>query len=150
MASESTSKDPVITTVLHDPSHDEAHLDEATAAHSHEEEVKHAWEHFFSDCRMFAIFFCVIVLTVVTWGINFGPTGNFFFVALTAAMRSGLIAYYLLTLFKQFSLVKRTFIFSAFFLAGMIILSMWDSELKPGTIGDPIYDWIHPESMKQN
>ncbi len=152
MSSESSSKDPVITAVVHDPSHDEANLHEASSApgHSQEEEIAHAWQHFFSDCRMFAIFFCVIVLTVVTWGINFGPTGNFIFVGLTAAMRSALIAYYMLTLFKQFTLVKRTFIFSLIFLIGMIFLSLWDSEVMPGKIGDPIYDWIHPESMKQN
>jgi len=42
----------------------------------------------------------------------------------------------MLTLFKQFSLVRSTFIFSAIFLAGMIFLSWWDSELRG--IGDPI------------
>jgi hypothetical protein len=133
MSNETTSHDPVINTVLHDPAEDAAHADHP---HDQETEVKHAWEHFFSDCRMFAIFFAVIVLTVATFSFNFGPVWNKFFVFFTAALRCGLIAYYMLSLFKQFTLVRRTFIFSAIFLAGMIFLSWWDSELK--YMGNPI------------
>ncbi len=100
--------------------------------------MAHAWEHFHENWKFFACFFGVVLLTVITWSINFGPTGNVFFVFLTAAMRCALIAYFMATLFKSFSLVRSTFIFCAIFLAGMIFLSWWDSELRG--IGNPIYD----------
>jgi lipopolysaccharide export LptBFGC system permease protein LptF len=122
------------------------HAEEVPPAHDQATEVAHAWQHFFSDCRVFAIFLAVIILTVATWNINFGPTGNKFFVFFTATLRCGLIAYYLLSLFKTFSLVKNTFIFCALFLIGMIFLSWWDSELKG--IGNPIYNSKDPASMK--
>jgi hypothetical protein len=141
MSAESHSPDPVVTTVLHDPAEDTVH-------HEHDQatEVAHAWQHFFSDCRVFAIFFTVIVLTVATWSINFGPVWNKIFVFATAAMRCGLIAYYMLSLFKTFSLVKNTFIFCAIFLAGMIFLSWWDSAI-PG-IGNPIYNSKNVPAME--
>jgi len=127
---------------------DSTHSSEEThAPHDQAAEVAHAWQHFFSDCRFFLVFFLIIVLTVATWNINFGPVGNKFFVFATAAMRCGLIAYYMLTLFKPFSLVKRTFIFSALFLAGMIFLSWWDSEIRG--IGDPIKDRVNPPPYAQ-
>ncbi len=129
------NQDPVLEKVIQDPAHDESHHD---APHDQATEVAHAWQHFFSDCRVFAIFFAVIILTVATWSINFGPVGNKFFVFFTAALRCGLIAYYMLSLFKTFSLVKNTFIFCAIFLCGMIFLSWWDSELRG--IGNPIKD----------
>jgi len=53
-------------------------------------------------------------------------------------LRSGLIAYFLASLFKDFSFVFRTLAFTAVFFAGMIFLSMWDSQLKG--IGNPIKD----------
>jgi hypothetical protein len=61
-------------------------------------------------------------------------------------MRCGLIAYFMSTLFKQFSFVTWTFFFGALFLIGMIFLSMWDSELKH--FGNPIYNTKDPASMK--
>jgi hypothetical protein len=135
------NQDPVLATTIQNPAHDEvAH------EHDHADEVKHAWAHFFSDCRVFAIFLSVIILTVATWSINFGPVWNNFFVFFTAALRCGLIAYYLLSLFKSFSLVKNTFIFCAIFLLGMVLLSWWDSELKG--IGNPAYNNNDPASMK--
>jgi len=122
------------------------HSEEAPHAHDNATEVAHAWEHFHQNWKFFICFFGVVLLTVITWSINFGPKWNVFFVFLTAAMRCGLIAYFMATLFKPFSFVIRTFIFSAIFLAGMIFLSMWDSELR--TIGDPIKDRVNvsPES----
>ena len=122
------------------PTHDTAHDDaeHQHAPHDPAAEVQHAWQHFFSDCKFFAVFFAIIVLTVATWSINFGPVGNKFFVIFTAVLRCGLIAYYMLSLFKTFSLVRNTFVFSAIFLCGMIFLSWWDSELPH--IGDPIKD----------
>lgn len=110
--------------------------------HDQEAEVKHAWEHFHENWKFFACFFSVVLLTLITAEINFGPKGNVIFVFITAAMRCGLIAYFMLSLFKTFSLVRNTFIFCAIFLAGMIFLSWWDSEIRG--IGDPIKDRINP------
>jgi hypothetical protein len=122
---------------------DPAHPSEETPhAHDQAAEVDHAWHHFRENVRFFACFFGVVLLTVITWSINFGPTWNVFFVFLTAAMRCGLIAYFMATLFKSFTFVTRTFIFSVIFLAGMIFLSIWDSEL-----GDPIKDRINPPTQ---
>jgi hypothetical protein len=128
------NQDAVVQTTIHDAPHDEAI--HAHAPHDHAAEVKHAWQHFFTDCKFFAVFFAIIVLTVATWSINFGPVGNKIFIGVTAIMRCGLIAYYMLSLFKTFSLVRNTFVFSAIFLMGMIFLSWWDSQLKG--IGNPI------------
>jgi len=122
------------------------HSEEAPQAHDQAAEVAHAWEHFHENWKFFLCFFGVVLLTVITWSINFGPTWNVFFVFLTAAMRCGLIAYFMATLFKQFTFVTKTFIFGAIFLAGMIFLSWWDSEI-PG-IGDPIKDRINPPAER--
>jgi hypothetical protein len=125
---------------------DPAHPSEETPhAHDQATEVAHAWEHFHENWKFFLCFFGVVLLTVITWSINFGPKWNVFFVFLTAAMRCGLIAYFMATLFKQFSFVTKTFFFGAIFLAGMIFLSWWDSELRG--IGDPIKDRINPPSQ---
>ena len=125
---------------------DPAHTSEETPqAHDQAAEVAHAWEHFHENWKFFLCFFGVVLLTVITWSINFGPKWNVFFVFLTAAMRCGLIAYFMATLFKQFSFVTKTFFFGAIFLAGMIFLSWWDSELRG--IGDPIKDRINPPSQ---
>ena len=128
-------------------SHDHAHADVSVPAHSHEEEVAHAWHHFHENWKFFACFFAIIVLTVATWSINFGPVGNDFFMYFTAALRSGLIAYFMLSLFKPFSLIRSTFIFSAIFLAGMIFLSWWDSELRG--MGNPVYNHADPQMMHE-
>lgn len=121
------------------------HSEEAPHVHDQADEVAHAWEHFWQNVRFFACFLGVILLTVVTFNVNFGPTGNVFFVFLTAAMRCGLIAYFMGTLFKQFSFITWTFLFGAIFLAGMIFLSLWDSEVRG--IGDPIKDRINVPSQ---
>jgi lipopolysaccharide export LptBFGC system permease protein LptF len=112
------------------------HSEEVPHAHDQATEVAHAWEHFHENWKFFAVFFSFVLLTVIAWSINFGPTGNQIAVAVCAVLRCGLIAYFMLTLFKSFSLVRNTFIFCAIFLAGMIFLSWWDSEI-PG-IGNPI------------
>jgi hypothetical protein len=140
------NQDPVVATVIQDADHDEAaHAHDQP--HDHETEIKHAWQHFFTDCKFFAVFFAIIVLTVATWSINFGPTWNKVFIGATAVMRCGLIAYYMLSLFKTFHLVRNTFFFSAIFLAGMVFLSWWDSELKG--IGNPIKDRNAPPVVEQ-
>jgi hypothetical protein len=138
-----------------------AHVD-----HDPAHEVAHAWEHFRENAFFFTcLFFPIIVLTVIAFNVNFGTapivihplgyrinlgTGNLIAALVLAAVRSGLIAFFLATLFKNFSFVFRTLFFTLFFLIGMIVLSLWDSEVLPGTVGDPIYDHAHPESMNPN
>jgi hypothetical protein len=117
------------------------HTEETPQAHDQATEVAHAWHHFRENVRFFACFLGVILLTVFAFNINFG-SWNTVAILILAAMRSLLIAYFMATMFKQFSFVTWTFIFGAFFLAGMIFLSLWDSEL-----GDPIKDRINVPSQ---
>ncbi len=77
-------------------------------------------------------------------------TGNLIAALVLAAARCALIAWFLSHLFKDFSFIFRTLAFCLFFLGGMIFLSLWDSEVKPGVVGNPIYDHQHPETMKMN
>jgi hypothetical protein len=114
------------------------HSEETPQAHDQAAEVAHAWAHFHENWKFFLCFFGVVLLTVIAWSINFGPTWNFVAVLFFAAARTLLIAYFMATLFKQFSFVTKTFIFGAIFLAGMIWLSLWDSTIKAGYVGDPI------------
>jgi peptidoglycan/LPS O-acetylase OafA/YrhL len=136
MSAQGHHQDPVLTTVLHDPAEDMAHT---RHEHPHDQasEVAHAWHHFQENVKFFACFLSVILLTVFAFNVNFGRW-NIVAVLVLAAMRSGLIAYFMASMFKPFSFVFRTFVFSAIFLAGMIFLSLWDSE-----IGDPIKDRIN-------
>lgn len=135
---------------------------EAHVEHDHASEVRHAWEHFWENFRWFAFcFFPVIVLTVLGFIIDFGttlhtlpmPWGTYYFTGNTiatlilAAARCALIAWFLSHLFKDFSFVFRTLAFTLFFFGGMVFLSLWDSEVKPGKVGDPIYNWQDPQSM---
>ena len=135
--------------------------------HSHDPAtvVAHAWDHFWENVRFFAgLFLPVILLTVIAFTVNFGTTPivfhplghainlgtpNLIATLILAALRSGLIAYFLSHLFKEFSFVFRTLAFTIFFLGGMIFLSLWDSEVQPGVIGDPVYNWKNPALMKQ-
>lgn len=152
MSSEPSSQNPVINTVIQDPAHDHEHLDEATSApvHSHEEEVAHAKEHFRENNIFFLCYFLpVILITVLLFYVNFGAWNGVVTWTL-AAVRSALIAYFLATLFKQFSFVFRTLFFSFIFLMGMIFLSLWDSELvnhEGHGIGNPIWNFKDPASM---
>jgi hypothetical protein len=159
------------------PSHDksprfplqdvEGDMDRAAhVSHDHATEVAHAKEHFWENLRWFAgCFFPVIILTVTGYVTNFGTTpivyhplgytvnfgtGNTIATLILAAARCALIAWFLSHLFKDFSFVFRTLSFTIFFLGGMIFLSLWDSEVMPGVVGDPIYDYQHPESMNIN
>lgn len=165
MSAEGQSKDPVISTILHDPSHDvEVHAahDEP---HDHASEVKHAWEHFWENARFFACFLTIIVVTVIAFNVNFGSaplvlnvfgfhinlgSANWVATVILAAIRSGFIAYFLSRLFKDFSFVFRTLFFTLIFLIGMIFLSLWDSDLVNSQgqgIGNPIWDSANPKSM---
>jgi len=134
MNAESHSHDPVASAVLRDPAADAAHSHEEQP-HNHAAEVAHAWEHFRENALFFAGFLSIILLTVLAFNINFG-SWNIPVALVLAALRSGLIAVFLASLFKSFSIVFRTLVFTAFFLAGMIFLSLWDSQLR-NFIGDP-------------
>jgi hypothetical protein len=148
----SDTKDPVVQNILHDPAADEART-EHEQAHDHATEVAHAWEHFHENWKFFAGFLSIILLTVFAFNVNFGTaplkanmlgydmnfgSWNLVVELLFAAIRCALIAVFLASLFKSFSFVFRTLCFTAIFLAGMIYLSLWDSEVLPGTVGDPI------------
>ena len=119
------------------------HSEEVPQAHDQAAEVEHAWHHFHENVRFFACFLSIILLTVAAFNVNFGSPWNAVAIFFFAAARSGLIAYFMASMFKPFSFVIRTFIFSAIFLAGMIFLSLWDSEL-----GDPIKDRINPPAER--
>jgi hypothetical protein len=135
----------------------------AHVSHDPAVEAAHAWAHFWENFRWFTFcFFPVIVLTVIGFVIDFGTTpmhidiaghvfhftGNLIAALVLAAARCTLIAWFLSHLFKDFSFIFRTLAFTLLFLGGMVFLSLWDSEVKPGKVGDPIYDWEHPETMK--
>jgi len=142
--------------------------DTARASHvSHDPavEVSHAWEHFYENARWFLFCFLpVIALSVLVYVVNFGTTpmpihtpwatyhvtGNLIAALVTAAARCALIIWFLSHLFRDFSFIFRTLAFSLFFLGGMIWLSLWDSEVKPDKVGNPIFDHQPPESMKMD
>jgi hypothetical protein len=114
--------------------------------HDQAAEIAHAREHMYENNKFFlGMFLPVILITVVLFYIDFGKW-NPVVTWTAAAIRSGCIAYFLAHLFKQFSFVFRTLIFTFIFLLGMIFLSLWDSELRG--IGNPIHDNMHPESEK--
>jgi hypothetical protein len=154
-------KKEATTIILHDPVGDE--LRSSHVSHDHDTEVRHAWEHFWENARFFVGgFLPVILLTVIAFSVDFGSTpielnllivritltGNLIAALVLAAARSALIAYFLSTLFKDFSFVFRSLCFTVFFLGGMVWLSLWDSEVMPGRVGDPIYNYGDPKSMQ--
>jgi hypothetical protein len=94
--------------------------------------------------KFFACFLGVILLTVLAFNINFG-SWNTAVILVLAALRSSLIAYFLASLFHNFSFVFRTLAFTAVFLAAMIFLSLWDSQLRG--IGNPIRDGANDTSQ---
>jgi len=112
------------------------HSEEIPHAHDQATEVAHAWHHFWENARFFACFLSVILLTVFAANVNFGPRGNAIAIGICATLRSGLIAYFMASLFKGYSLIFRTFFFTVIFFIGMVFLSLWDSPLP--TIGNPI------------
>ncbi len=111
--------------------------------HSHEEEVKHAWAHFRENYRFFACFLALILLAVANF--EFSSTNNYWVILGLAMARFALIGYFMFSLVRPFSLVIATFVFTVFFFGGMVWLSLWDSEIKPGVIGDPIRLPTHME-----
>jgi hypothetical protein len=159
MSASPSTEDSTIKALVHDPDAD-AHHEAVEQPHDQEAEVRHAWEHFHENWKFFACFLGIILLTVFAFNVNFGNEplkpkllgfqlnfGSWNLVAelVLAALRSALIAFFLATLFKSFSFVFRTLIFTAIFLFGMVWLSLWDSTILPGTVGDPITDKNHPK-----
>jgi peptidoglycan/LPS O-acetylase OafA/YrhL len=138
-APSSHAADPFVAATVHDPAKDAQHHDEhqVPEKQDHATEVAHAWEHFWENARFFAGFLAIILLTVLAFNINFGRW-NLLAILILAAIRSGFIAYFLAHLFKSYSIVFRTLTFTAVFLSGMIWLSLWDSTIKSGYVGDPI------------
>jgi hypothetical protein len=120
------------------------HSGEIPHAHDQAAEVAHAWHHFRENAFFFAGFLTIILLTVTAFNINFGPTGNVAAIAVLAVLRCSLIAYFLASLFKNFTFVFRTLIFTAIFFIGMVFLSLWDSSLP--RFGNPITNRNDPPS----
>jgi hypothetical protein len=162
MSTDAPSTDKAQPFPLQDPAGD---TDRAShVAHDPSSEIAHARQHFRENNRAFlGMFLPVILLTFIAFNVNFGNTpivlhplgfalnlgtGNLIAALVLAALRSACIAFFLAHLFKDFSFVFRTLAFTVFFLGGMIFLSLWDSQVLPGVVGDPIYDHQHPESMK--
>jgi hypothetical protein len=134
MDSSSPTQDPEPSIIIQDVHGDEVRAEHQP--HDHDAEVAHAWAHFRENLFFFGGLFSV----------DFG-SWNKPVTLLLAALRSGLIAYFLSHLFKDFSFVFRTLFFTVIFLAGMIFLSLWDSQIR-GYIGDPIYNYKDPKSMQ--
>lgn len=127
------SEDPAVKTLVHDP---EADIQEHAEHHAHspEEEIAHAKEHARENIFWFIGFFSLILCAVATY--EFIGTTNTWLILFWAAARSLLIAFFLNWLFRDFSTIFRTFLFTVVFFAGMVLLSMWGSTLPK--IGDPI------------
>ncbi len=98
------------------------------------EEVAHAKQHATENLYWFGAFFIIVLFAVANY--EFTGVKNTWMILFLAAIRSLAIAFFLNYLFRSFSLVFRTLSFTVFFLAGMIFLSLWDSEVPH--IGDPI------------
>jgi hypothetical protein len=161
MSSEAAHNDPAPSFPLQDVEGDTERA--AHVTHDPAVEVAHAWEHFYENARWFLLCFLpVILLSVLVYVVNFGTTlmaidtpwatyhvtGNMIAALVTATARCALIAWFLSHLFRDFSFIFRTLAFSLFFLGGMIFLSLWDSQVKPNKVGNPIFDHQHPESMQ--
>jgi hypothetical protein len=113
------------------------------AVHDHATEVKHAWAHFRENAYFFAGFLALVLAAVLQFETS--PGHNVYVILLLAAARFGLIGFFMFSLVRPFSLVIATFLFTIFFFGGMVWLSLWDSEIKPGVIGDPIRLPVHQQ-----
>jgi hypothetical protein len=161
MASDAPSPDKSPMFPLQDVQGDLART--AHQPHDQASDIAHAREHFRENNLFFlGMFLPVILLTFIAFAVDFGNTpiklsvlgfhlnlgtGNLIAALFFAAARSACIAFFLAHLFKNFSFVFRTLTFTVVFLIGMIFLSLWDSDVLPGTVGNPIWDSAHPESM---
>jgi lysylphosphatidylglycerol synthetase-like protein (DUF2156 family) len=103
-------------------------------AHSHEEEVHHAWLHFRENAIFFAGFLCLILAAVAQFELS-GQT-NYWWIFGLGAARFALIGFFMFSLVRPFSLIVATFLFTILFFGGMVYLSMWGSQVPK--IGDPI------------
>ena len=111
--------------------------------HDHAEEVRHAWAHFRENAIFFAGFLALILAAVLQFETS--PGHNLYWILGLAAARFGLIGFFMFSLVRPFSLVVATFTFTIFFFGGMVWLSLWDSDIRPGVIGDPIRLPTHQE-----
>jgi hypothetical protein len=103
----------------------------APAAHTHAEEVHHAWHHFRENAYFFAGFLALVLCAVVQFELS-GQT-NYWWIFGLGSLRFALIGFFLFSLVRPFSLVVGTILFTILFFGGMVFLSIWDSQL-----GDPI------------
>ncbi|MCE0523066.1 MAG: hypothetical protein LV480_09165 [Methylacidiphilales bacterium] len=133
MSSDSTPSDTLVKTTIHDPSGDVARHEEHHA-HSPEEEIAHAKHHAIQNIGWFIGFFCLILLAVANY--EFSSANNYWIILSLGAARCLLIAFFMNWLFREFSLIFRTFLFTILFFGGMVFLSWWDSELPH--LGNPI------------
>jgi hypothetical protein len=146
MSAEPSSQEPALATLVQDPVKDKAeHAHEQSHAFDSPEEVAHAKHHAVQNIFWFIGFFSIVLCAVANY--EFYGTNNIYAILALAAARCLLIAFFMNWLFSGFSLVFRTFLFTIIFLGGMIFLSLWDSEIKPGVVGDPIYNYKDPKSM---
>src|ERR1700735_4899254 len=102
------------------PSTDHDHDAAAPVAHDHAAEVAHAWKDLYRDIKIFACFLSIILLTVLSFSINFPPPWNTVCIFFFAFLRLAVIGYFFLCLVGTFSFLVRTIIFTALFFAGMV------------------------------
>jgi hypothetical protein len=104
--------------------------------HDHATEVKHAWAHFRENAYFFAGFLCLVLAAVVQFEMS--SSDNFWWIFVLGGARFALIGAFLFSLVRPFSFVVAAICFTVFFFGGMVYLSLWDSDIQPGKIGDPI------------
>jgi hypothetical protein len=109
------------------------HHDEAAVAHDPVAELAHARHHAVENNWFFLTFFCIVGLAVLSY--EFTANGPLEITVL-AILRCSLIAGFLFSLFKRFSMLVAAFLFTAIFFIGMVFLSWWSSTLPK--VGDPI------------
>ena len=107
----------------------------------HDNEVKHAWHHFWENLWFFAGFLSLVLFAVIQFETSSG--NNFYWIFALGAARFALIGFFMFTLVRPFSFIVAAFLFTALFFGGMVWLSMWDSMLPH--VGDPILlPVVHP------
>jgi len=109
--------------------HDEA----VHGPHDLEAEIAHARHHAVENNWFFLTFLCVVGLAVLSY--EFTANGPLE-IAILAILRCALIAGFLFSLFKRFSMLVVAFLFTALFFIGMVFLSWWGSTIPK--LGDPI------------
>jgi hypothetical protein len=119
------------------------HAAQASHAHDPAEEIAHAKRHAIENIYFFAGFFFLILCAVANYELS--SVNNYWIILFWGLTRVTLIAFFFNWLIRSFSLVIRTIAFTVFFLGGMIVLSIWDSPLRPA--GDPVKGSVPTEEM---